>query len=366
MEAISPKHAEGVLKDFESLVSERILPIDTIAKVIVLAQGALWKHHTIRDPAFPTTAAVESHIATHILGLHRVLLEIGLKQLAESPPQDAAENDLAQRITATFRRMLPALRIAGKWLRANFKYVVQGQQSVTTKTTEDTISNKQEKRKSGPSLAIAGAPLFWESYAQFTSALYHSFPEGRLPDLTSPLEEDVDMKGFLPLKELMVGEERGGTESKGDRNKAAMQVHPNEEQLMRIADLLSDAKILIEFKVCPALYCPVSLVSHLLQNSPLVLRKNRPVSGRSLVQSVSVLYVGEGQNDAIQENTPSVVRHSRSNQSDIGDHEDDAMTETSRTDDDPVGDAFRQVLDGSDRDVDIDEDQEDEIVWNPR
>lgn len=40
--------------------------------------------------------------------------------------------------------------------------------------------------------------------------------------------------------------------------------------------------------------------------------------------------------------------------------EDDVMTEASR--DDPVGDAFRQVLDGSDR-MDSDED---EIVWNPR
>lgn len=43
------------------------------------------------------------------------------------------------------------------------------------------------------------------------------------------------------------------------------------------------------------------------------------------------------------------------------------MTETSRTDDDPVGDAFRQALDGSDAGVEIEEEeQEDEIVWNPR
>jgi hypothetical protein len=252
MESTSPKHAEGVLKDFSSLVSDRILPIDTISKIIVLAQGALWKHRTIRDSTSPTTisspAAIESHIATHVLGLHRVLLEIGIVQLAESPPQDASENDLAQRITATFRRMLPALRIAGKWLRANFKYVQQGQQVSATKTMEEMASHK-EKRKSGGSLSIAGLPSFWESYAQFTSALYRSFPEGKLPTLTSPLEEDVDMRGFLPLKKLMVGEERADGESKGDGNKAAAQVHPNEEQLMRIADLLNDAKMLIEFEV---------------------------------------------------------------------------------------------------------------------
>jgi len=254
MEAISPKHAGDVLIDFNSLVAERVLPIDTISKVLVLAQGALWKHHNIRDSTSPlsisSSIAIESHIAAHILGLHKILLEVGLVQLAESPPQDAAENDLAQRITATFRRMLPALRIAGKWLRANFKYVLQGQQSVATKTREDAVSNKKEKRKSGPGLAIAGAPLFWESYAQFISALYRSFPEGSLPALTSPLEEDVDMKGFLPLKNLMAGEERGDKENKGDRNTAAAQVHPNEEQLMRIADLLNDAKILIDFEVC--------------------------------------------------------------------------------------------------------------------
>jgi protein SMG7 len=268
MEATSPKHAEGVLNDFNSLVSERVLPIDTISKVLVLAQGALWKHHTIRDSTSPlptsSSLAIESHIATHILGLHRVLLEIGLVQLAESPPQDAAENDLAQRITATFRRMLPALRIAGKWLQANFKYVLRGQQSAATKAKEDSVSNKKEKRKSGPSLAIAGVPLFWESYAQFINALYRSFPEGSLPALMSPLEEDVDMKGFLPLKNLMVGEEKGDKENKGDRNKAAAQVHPNEEQLMRIADLLKDAKILIDFEVCLLYNCSISSFSRFL------------------------------------------------------------------------------------------------------
>jgi len=147
MESTSPKHAEGVLEDFASLVSERVLPTDTISKVIVLAEGALWKHRTIRDSIVTTSSPViiESYIATHVLGLHRVLLEIGLVELAESPPQDAAENDLAPRITATFRRMLPALRIAAKWLRANFKYVLQGQLSGATKTKDETGSNKKER-----------------------------------------------------------------------------------------------------------------------------------------------------------------------------------------------------------------------------
>ena len=44
--------------------------------------------------------------------------------------------------------------------------------------------------------------------------------------------------------------------------------------------------------------------------------------------------------------------------------EDDAMTDTSQTDDDPVGDAFREVLD--DRRVTDDEEDGEVILWNPR
>lgn len=243
MESTSPKHAEGVLEDFASLVADRVLPIDTISKVIVLAQGALWKHRTIRDSASSGTVSppilIESHIATHILGLHRILLEVGLVQLAESPPHDAAENDLAQWITATFRRMLPALRIAGKWLRANFKYVQSG-----------AIEEVALEKKKGKSLVISDVPLFWDTYAQFTSALYRSFPAERLPVLASSLEEDVDMRGFLPLKKLMAEDDSGGD----GKSRATAQVHPNEEQLMRIADLLNDAKVLIELEVRSSLY----------------------------------------------------------------------------------------------------------------
>jgi protein SMG7 len=59
----------------------------------------------------------------HLLDLHGALLEVGEDELRDLPPIDSID-DLAQRITATFRRTLPALRIASKWLRANFKYVV--------------------------------------------------------------------------------------------------------------------------------------------------------------------------------------------------------------------------------------------------
>ena len=238
MESISPMHGEGVLSDFSALMSERALPIDIISKVVILAQGALWKHRTIRDSSTTTTTSppitIESSIVGHVLGLHRVLLEVGLTQLNESLPQDAEDNDLAQRITAKFRRMLPALRIAGKWLRANFKYVLQAQ---------------KETKKNSPVLVIPGLPRFWHAYAQFATELYHSFPADRLPSLFSLLEEDIDMRGFLPLRKLMGGSDAGSTSEAEGGTKMAAQVHPNEEQLMRIKDILEDAKVLAGFEV---------------------------------------------------------------------------------------------------------------------
>jgi hypothetical protein len=90
----------------------------------------------------------------------------------------------------------------------------------------------------------------------------------------------------------------------------------------------------------------------------------RKKASGSLVQPACVVHIGEEQgDDAVAGNVP-LTRDDQFIHSDIGDREDDTMTETSRTDDDPVGDAFRKVLDDSD--IDMDEDQEDEIVWNPR
>ena len=124
MEAISPNHSQKVIEDFASVVSERILPVDMVTKVVILAQGALWRHRMTRNPSSGgnnarraalavSAAATEHRIGTHLLCLHRTLLEIGVAQLEETP-EDAGDQDLAQRITAIFRRMLPALRMASK------------------------------------------------------------------------------------------------------------------------------------------------------------------------------------------------------------------------------------------------------------
>lgn len=244
MDAISSNHSGRVHEEFHYLVSDRHLPTDLISKPIVLSQGALWKHRMIGDPTSTSQfhhAEVEPRIFTHVLTLHQILMEIGLHELAEPPPRDAdAENDLAQRITAVFRRTLPALRISGKWLRANFKYVMQNQDIESSATT----SNTKPKGKGG----IRGVVFrFWDTYARFSCALSRAFPLDKLPSLTALLEEDVEMRGFLPLRKMM-GEVKV-TPTASQKVQTPEQVHPNVEQLMRISDILNDVKALVEMEV---------------------------------------------------------------------------------------------------------------------
>jgi hypothetical protein len=260
---------EGVVADFSGLVADRILPIDMISKVVILLQGALWKHRMLRRPAggerrSTRPSTTESQIVTHLIATHRVLLHNGSVELTDSPPEDAAEHDLAQRITATFRRTLPALRMAGKWLRSNTRYISQGRKVIASNEDEasalkDTTKGKDKRNGNSSPIVIGGIQEFWVEYVRFCATLIHAFPVEQLPELRTQLEEDIELGGFLPLRKYMYGidgkppgSRRASTDRRDegkveprtsqDRPTSRAQVHPNEEQLMRIADILLDAK----------------------------------------------------------------------------------------------------------------------------
>ena len=241
-----------------------------ISSSIVLSQGALWKHRMIRDNAAThhhtrddsssvpagTPTIIEWAILDHLLDLHCALLEVGKDELKDLPPMDGVD-DLAQRITATFRRTLPALRIASKWLRANFKYVIQDQEFASFQQTDEKGKGSESSNKMTTNNKISGHSTktlqFWKTYAQFSLALSLAFPANELPSLSAPLEEDIEMRGFSPLRNLM-GESKISSEKLSDDgvvSQSLEQVHPNVEQLMRIADLLDDAQALVAMEVCP-------------------------------------------------------------------------------------------------------------------
>ncbi|KAF8470376.1 hypothetical protein JB92DRAFT_3135163 [Gautieria morchelliformis] len=244
-----PGHALSVMDTFSALVSERVLPTDIIWKTLVIALGALWRCRILRDPNAKRDAkkglAVEARIFAHILGIMRTLYQIGGVQLADasSSPEPSingralaageAQIDLAQSITAVFRRSLPTLRIASKWLIVHVSYFSEAGSRLGSETGVDISTLLSE---------------FWASYSSFSTLLGKVFPIDKLPKMTLPLEEDVDVSGFAPLKQAMFNPTSctaNGLEP------GQSQVHPNEEQLMRISDLLQDAIRISEFVDSP-------------------------------------------------------------------------------------------------------------------
>lgn len=334
MDRLAPQHASHTVSAFADLVAGRNLPIDTITKVFILAQGALWNHRTVRrsgghgrrtstSPAPPSVdLAVEYRILEHILALHRILLEQGIAELDESAKIAEAENELAMRLTATFRRTLPALRIAGKWLRANVDYL----SSLDGETFQDIAES------------VAN---FWETYFRFSRSISTAFPPDVLPPMRLALEEDVELRGFLPLTGMLFEQKTRAAVHDGavvDAGPTTEQVHPNEEQLMRIRDIWDDTKVLAE------IHGPS------IQPSSQAMTLDRPSTPDEVEEHQYDTHNGYQQCAEVVTKAPSTSTGS-------SDFDEDARTETT----DPVGDAFRQVLN-----VEEDDEDDDEIVWDPR
>ncbi|GLB39767.1 putative telomerase activating protein Est1 [Lyophyllum shimeji] len=356
MESLSRRHHKVVSNAFATLVAERYLPTDMISNAIVLSQGALWKHRMIRAPSTAqnqrpelppppegTSVIIEWRMLGHLLDLHRGLLNVGREELRVPPPRDAPGDDLAQRITGTFRRSLPALRIASKWLRANFKYVLQDHEFDAyreTKRTEGVEVTRDIKYQFSRTSMLT--ELFWSAYARFVSDLSRTFDYQKLPQLTAPLEEDVEMRGFLPLKGMM-GDIPEAEDSKASKMaRQAQDAHPNDWQLMRIADLIRDAREIAK-----------------LENSPIRLMhgSSYDIKAEMFEPHEERTPAKEAAAPAAQQELFASIRGSGVNK----EKEEDNMTElTSHTEDELFRDVFdRGALEQEDQ-------EDDEIVWDPR
>lgn len=242
MDTVAPGLNDRLLVTFRSLIAERHLPLNNVIETVIMAQGALWKHRMLRDPgeeSRTSASVIESRIARHTLGTYITLMDVGLHQIQigskELGVQDS--DDLAQKITAPFRRMLPALRLASKWLRANLKYVLQAQ------------SRADEARQG--SIFIDNLESFWETYARFMLEISRVFLTAKLPSTPKPLREDNELRGFLPFTKFLASSDSSDVSDRLEPRGAITQSdeHPNEDHLMRIAGLVEDACAIASTKV---------------------------------------------------------------------------------------------------------------------
>uniref|UniRef100_A0A0W0GCB1 Telomerase activating protein est1 n=1 Tax=Moniliophthora roreri TaxID=221103 RepID=A0A0W0GCB1_MONRR len=354
-DALTNREAREISTNFYTLVSERHLPDDFIVQVIILSQAALWKHRMIRDTpkigkngreALGTdlpSAVIEARLFTHVLSLHRALLEVGIEQLREPAPL-GPDDDLAQRIVVEFRRTLPALRIASKWLLANFKLVMQDPESLGIRSGKGRKEKASNGKTSGRISATSSETItFWEKYAEFLRALARAFPMNKLPDLPFPLAEDIEMRGFLPLRGMLDWNKEEHVEKTGTNGASQdvdhedvpteeKEVHPNVLLLMRIKDLLKDAMSLIE-----------------MENSPLALYGNRFMLKGVEAQAQPVPFGDPTRLEDLEDDTDDILNE-------VMDPEQDSLTEAT-SNDDPIREAFKHLDEG---------DEEDKIVWDPR
>lgn len=229
-------HTE-VIGNFGKLIHARQLPSEVIVKTTAMVISEHWcarlgKAEKGEDEEKARRRRhVEELALKFILGIFGTLMRTAETEVTESlaAHKDAdesavAEDDevtdttlaLAQRITAVLRRILPSLRIMSRWLKGHIEYIGR-------------LAGKADVR------------AFWARYKTLMLSLVRLFPLIQLPSLESPLEEDIDMRGFLPLRRS-ISEESGEVMEQQD-------VHPNEEQLMRIADLLVDVRLIMQIEV---------------------------------------------------------------------------------------------------------------------
>lgn len=244
--------SERVIAELKSMVSDRILPPEIITKTVVLALGALWVHRMFPNPLhreLRRRTLVESLIIVHILEIFRALIDISIRQLtdADGSPRDSSL-DLAQFISAVMRRMLPSLRICAKWLTVNLDTVC-GPSAPSAIEVQGTIAK------------------LWDAYSGFSSLLLRVFSPNdlrKLRPMRAPLDEDVDLSGFAPLKNAML--EHIHNPASGEIL-ASNDVHPNDEQLMRVRDFIADAKTIAADEV--KTNGVATTVAHLIIYSPL-------------------------------------------------------------------------------------------------
>ncbi|KAJ7485823.1 hypothetical protein FB451DRAFT_1083325, partial [Mycena latifolia] len=384
-----------VARAFARLVSARALPEEFIVRVGVLAQGAVWGRRRSRHtsapsaPAPPTTVpgaarrplrALQAAQLAHLLALHTALLGAGVRELVEvdTARAQAQGGALAERISAELRRALPALRVGSKWVLGNWGWVLA---AGNNKAREAMGWNAGEEEEEEEAELRAQLERFWGTYAEFLRRLVRTFPLAQLPALSEgaeggekggsvefelELEEDLDMRGWLPLRGFMGGDNVAAkgdevadtdadTDKRDRRTVGGEEVHPNVEQLMRIADLLRDGRRIVGLEGSPlALY-----------GGQFVVKGVEAVVPAALVGGVSVGFVPHATPAAPAPAAAEKLASIRDLRLAMHGLEEDAMTEkTSRTDDDILHDAFSFLnQEGSEP---LGSDDEDEIVWDLR
>ncbi|OXC67931.1 hypothetical protein AYX13_03614 [Cryptococcus neoformans] len=336
-----------LLTSLKVLLAERRLPTESIVHLTSILLGSHFRARSTsgleQDPnLLKRSFEAEGKTLEVALGVWKVYLEIareeveearaslrrGLEDSALLDDEDEEEeletDEMPQLISAVLRRILPSLRIISKWLKLNTTYLSR------------LASPSSNDQASSPELRAA-ISSFWNTYHAFFQSSSKLFILERLPSITRPLEEDIDMRGFAPLQKgktadidsFAAGATSATDSADGggdvDGGYEGREVHPNEEHLMRLGDIQVDGLLIGQ---------------SLGYADPL----HTFTSGTFAIPEATEL-----------PNVPRVDEYER---------EHDLQSISTNTEDDPVNLAMRASLGVESVDEEDDEDEEEVIVWN--
>jgi protein SMG7 len=243
------EHTLSVLSD---LLKQRQLSSENIIRLTTIIIGAHWRarsqasiHSTnggSRDnqSKAQTFQNYESLALEYLLSFFSTILFVAadevniiLKSDLYKPAEAVADNDeddsreFYPYLTAPLRRLLPSMRLLSKWIKLNLDYL--SRYVASSRHVEENVS------------------AFWQAYKDCIGLFTALFPIDRLPSLTDSLEEDDDMRKFIPLDRGIAQLPAGYPDASDDGERVPP--HPNEEQLMRISALQSDARLLMQTEV---------------------------------------------------------------------------------------------------------------------
>jgi hypothetical protein len=241
---------ETTLRRLSTLVRDRALSAEIVLRTLVSLCAVQWDARFVRPTPRPSEARAQAKIDAElraletILGLITVLFDAATEALVGSlaPQQQAALDSSAAvldleevgnapaarskldgyscHLTVVLRRSLPTLRVAAKWIRAH----------------QDYLARVIQKHEPGSSVAIRARAMF-AAYVRFANAFALTFPMADLRPFEGPLEEDLELRGFGPLRKTFPASMSAAPALPPDG-------HPNGESFMRISDLQLDALLL--------------------------------------------------------------------------------------------------------------------------
>ncbi len=285
--------------------------------------------------------SIELQILSHALTLFQIFAEVGRGECDDAVAaarEQGAQRDrdqIAATVSAVLRRVMPALRIETKWLKSHLDYIHRGTEraanldaglasSLGSMSMDEAELERQRIRRSANEMVIDNVSSFWRSYADFINTIRFAFPYESLPNipdgqLGAPslcLEEDIDMRGFTPIKKGTISAPQTGMGEACVPGQGTG-AHPNEEQLMRISDLLVDAKVIAESINSPIIYDDQQ-AAFLYPENPLISSGQHAVDGMSEGAS-------ESTDDILDLAMHAVDRNGRASPTPSSDDEDDQI-----------------------------------------